>query len=230
MSPQQCRATNNSKPLFQHKHRGVSEFALIWELGETEEMSMQDHEKPGGKSSRKKQKRSKKAEQAQSPVPDQQQAAKELIDAAIASTEAPPPVAVATADPSPAEPPPVVEAPPVAEAASAKAPPVAGAAPSTETPPADAAKPETAAPVGLQTIATAYRDYTRKSIADAQSYVEKLSGVRSIDKAMEVQTEFAKQAYETFAADSRKIRELYGELFKQTLKLPMSPFDRPRGR
>ena len=82
--------------------------------------------------------------------------------------------------------------------------------------------------VGLQTIATAYRDYTRKSIQDAQSYVEKLSGVRSLDKAMEVQTEFAKQACETFAADSRKIRELYGEFFRQTLRLPKSPFDRTR--
>ena len=83
-------------------------------------------------------------------------------------------------------------------------------------------------PVGIQTIATAYRDYTRKSIQDAQSYVEKLSGARSLDKAMEVQTEFAKQAYETFAADSRKIRGLYGEFFTQTMRLPKSPFDRTR--
>ena len=57
-------------------------------------------------------------------------------------------------------------------------------------------------PVGIQTIASAYRDYTRKSLEDARSYVEKLSGARSIDKAVEVQAEFAKQAYETFVADS----------------------------
>jgi hypothetical protein len=35
---------------------------------------------------------------------------------------------------------------------------------------------------------------------------------------VEVQTEFAKQAYETFVAESQKIRQLYGELAKQTLK------------
>ena len=52
--------------------------------------------------------------------------------------------------------------------------------------------------------------------------------MRSLDKAMEVQTEFAKQACETFAADSRKIRDLYGEYFKQTMRLPKSPFDRAR--
>ena len=179
-------------------------------------MSSQDHEKPGGKSSRKKQKRSKKLDQAQNPVPDQQQAAREVIDAAIASVEASPAVAVATVDTAPAEPAPPIEPPPVAEAAPA------------EEPPAESAKPADTAPVGLQTIATAYRDYTRKSIQDAQSYVEKLSGARSLDKAMEVQTEFAKQAYETFAADSQKIRDLYGEYFKQTMRLPKSPFDRAR--
>ena len=77
--------------------------------------------------------------------------------------------------------------------------------------------------IGFQTIATAYSDYTRKSFEEAQSFVEKLSGVRSLDKALEVQAEFAKQAYETFVADSQKIRELYGELARQTLKPSKSP-------
>ena len=58
---------------------------------------------------------------------------------------------------------------------------------------------------GLQAIATAYGDYTKKSFEDTKSFVEKLSGVKSLDKAIEVQTEFAKSAYETFVADSQKI-------------------------
>jgi phasin family protein len=78
-------------------------------------------------------------------------------------------------------------------------------------------------PVGLQTIASAYRDYTRKSLAEATSFVEKLAAARSLDKAVEAQTEFARQACETFAADSRKIRTLYQELFWQSLKLPNWP-------
>jgi phasin protein len=216
MSPHQCRATNNSKPRFQRKHRGVFDFVFIWEQWSLGKMSSSDQQKPGTKSGRRKQKRSQKPDQAPSPVPEQQQAAKELIDATITSTETSSAVAAAMAEPPPAEPPPAAEAPPVAEAAPA------------ETPPANAARPAETSPVGLQTIATAYRDYTRKSIQDAQSYVEKLSGVRSLDKAMEVQTEFAKQAYETFAADSRKICGLYGEFFTQTMRLPKSPFDRAR--
>jgi hypothetical protein len=71
--------------------------------------------------------------------------------------------------------------------------------------------------VDFQTLATAYGNYTRKSFEQTQAFVEKLSGVRSLDKAVEIQTEFAKQAYETFVTESQKIRELYRGLAKQNL-------------
>jgi phasin family protein len=71
---------------------------------------------------------------------------------------------------------------------------------------------------GMQAIATAYGDYTKKSFEDTKSMVEKLSGVKSLDKALEVQTEFAKSAYETFVAESQKIAGLYTDLAKQTFK------------
>jgi len=47
---------------------------------------------------------------------------------------------------------------------------------------------------GFHAIATAYIDYTKKSFEDTRSFVEKLSGVKSVDKAIELQTEFAKSA------------------------------------
>ena len=59
---------------------------------------------------------------------------------------------------------------------------------------------------GLQAIASAYGDYTKKSYEDTKSFVEKLSGVKSIDKALEVQTEFAKSAYESFVPSRRRSR------------------------
>jgi hypothetical protein len=71
---------------------------------------------------------------------------------------------------------------------------------------------------GLQAIASAYGDYTKKSFEDTRSFVEKLSGVSSFDKAIEVQTEYARSAYETFVAESQKIAWLYGDLAKQTFK------------
>ena len=71
---------------------------------------------------------------------------------------------------------------------------------------------------GIQTIATAYGDYTKKSFEDTKSLVEKLSSVKSLDKALEVQTEYAKSAYETLVAESQKIAGLYTDLAKQTFK------------
>ena len=42
--------------------------------------------------------------------------------------------------------------------------------------------------------------------------------MKSFDKAIEVQTEFAKSAYETFVAESQKISELYADLARQSCK------------
>ena len=71
---------------------------------------------------------------------------------------------------------------------------------------------------GLQSIASAYGDYAKKSFEDTKSFVEKLSGVKSIEKAIELQTEYAKTSYETFVAESQKIGELYTDLAKQAFK------------
>ena len=71
---------------------------------------------------------------------------------------------------------------------------------------------------GIQAIATAYGDYSKKSYEDTKSYVEKLSGVKSLDKAIEVQTEYAKSTYESFVAESQKIASLYTDLVKQAYK------------
>ena len=42
--------------------------------------------------------------------------------------------------------------------------------------------------------------------------------MKSLDKAIEVQTEFAKSVYETFVAESQKIAGLYSDLAEQTFK------------
>jgi hypothetical protein len=71
---------------------------------------------------------------------------------------------------------------------------------------------------GIHAIASAYGDYTRKSFEDTRQFVEKFSGVKSLDKAVEVQTEYARSAYETFVAEAQKIAGLYGDLAKTTFK------------
>jgi len=73
-------------------------------------------------------------------------------------------------------------------------------------------------PVGFHTIAKAYGDYTRKSHELTRSFFEKLARERSFATAFDLQIEFARKAYETFAADSQKIRELHSELARQRLR------------
>jgi hypothetical protein len=81
-----------------------------------------------------------------------------------------------------------------------------------------AVAPANPASIDFQTIAMAYGNYTKKSFEQTKSFVEKLAGVRSLDKAIEIQTEFAKQAYETFVTESLKIRELYSGLASQNFQ------------
>jgi hypothetical protein len=69
-----------------------------------------------------------------------------------------------------------------------------------------------------QAIAVEVADYQKKAFEDGTAALEKLFGVKSFDKAIEVQTEFAKTAYEGFVAKANKIGELYADLAKETYK------------
>jgi hypothetical protein len=139
---------------------------------------------------------------AETPKVAQQPAIDEPVVTVVASPEPQPAAAPLPSEPSPAEPSPAE--PVAAEPVSVKP---ASAEPSPAEP----------TPVSLQTIANAYRDYTRKSLEEFGSFVEQLSGVRSLDKAMTVQSEFVKRAYETSVVESQKICELHNRLAKQTL-------------
>ena len=71
---------------------------------------------------------------------------------------------------------------------------------------------------GFQSIATAYGDYTKKSFEDTRSFVQNLSGAKSLDKVFEIQTSFAKSAFDAFVTESQKIGALYRDLAKQSSK------------
>jgi hypothetical protein len=181
-------------------------------------MSSTDENKPAAKSGRRNKKgdaRRQKPEAPENPAPVQTQTSEPEQDQVPQVDPEPAvsaPIEAAVAEAMVAEP----------DAVSADAPLLADAPLPADAPsPAEAAPTEPAtaepSPVSLQTIANAYRDYTRKSFEEFGSFCEQLSGVRSLDKAMEVQTEFVKRAYESSVAESRKIRELHSKLARQTL-------------
>jgi hypothetical protein len=163
-------------------------------------MSTTDHTKAGGKAG---QRNRKAPPQPQKPdrKPEQAKAAKARAGASVSSRHVGSNGAAAPVAPSPI----AAVAPPVSVAA-----PVAAAA--------VRAISADAAPVSLQTIATAYGDLTKKSLEEVRSFVEKLVGARSLDKAIAIQSEFAQHAFQNLVADTQKIYGLYGELAKQTFK------------
>lgn len=69
-----------------------------------------------------------------------------------------------------------------------------------------------------QAIAAEVVDYTKKSFEDGTKAMEQLLGAKSLDKAIEIQADYAKTAYETFVAEATKIGELYVDLAKETYK------------
>ncbi len=81
---------------------------------------------------------------------------------------------------------------------------------------------------GLQAIAAEATDYSKKSFEKSRAFFEKLTSVKNLDEAIELQSDFAKSAYEDFVAQATKIGELYSSLateaFKPiTLALPAQP-------
>lgn len=70
----------------------------------------------------------------------------------------------------------------------------------------------------FQAIATEVANYSKRSLEDHTAAMEKLMTAPSPEKAMEVQTEYVKSAYEAFVAQATKIAELYADLGKECYK------------
>lgn len=68
----------------------------------------------------------------------------------------------------------------------------------------------------VQALAVEATDYSRKSIEDGAAALEKLVSAGSLEKAVEIQTDFARQAYEGFVAQASRVSELYAEIAKDT--------------
>ena len=76
---------------------------------------------------------------------------------------------------------------------------------------------------GWQAIATETADYSKKSFETSLAHFEKLSGVKSVEAALELQTAFVKSSYEGFVAEATKIGEMYADLAKGAYKSYEAP-------
>lgn len=65
---------------------------------------------------------------------------------------------------------------------------------------------------GFQTISTRMTDYSKQAFADATQTLEKLVGARSLEQAIEIQSQYAKSAYDSWMAEASKIAEMYASV------------------
>lgn len=75
----------------------------------------------------------------------------------------------------------------------------------------------------FQAIATEAADYSKKSFEDSIAHMERISSVKSVEAAFELQTGYVKSAYEGYIAEATKIGEMYADLAKDTYK----PYEAP---
>lgn len=71
---------------------------------------------------------------------------------------------------------------------------------------------------GLQSFAGEAAEYSKKSYEHGTKAVEQLMAVKSLDKAFEVQADYAKSAYEAFIAQSTKMTEMMTAVAKDAYK------------
>ena len=71
---------------------------------------------------------------------------------------------------------------------------------------------------GVQAISAEVADYSKKSFEHGSATLEKLLGVKSLEKAVEVQNDYLKSAYEGYVAQLNKVGELYVDLAKEVYK------------
>lgn len=71
---------------------------------------------------------------------------------------------------------------------------------------------------GFQAIAAETADYARKAFEEGTAASERLFAAKSIDKAIEVQTDYLRTTYEGFVSQATKVGQLYADVFQEAYK------------
>jgi len=71
---------------------------------------------------------------------------------------------------------------------------------------------------GFQAIGTRVTDYSKQAFEDATRAFEQLVGAKSFEHAIEIQSQYAKKAYDTWVAEASKIGEMYATVARDAYK------------
>src|SRR5690242_17177869 len=65
---------------------------------------------------------------------------------------------------------------------------------------------------GFQAIAAEITDYSKKAFEDSTRAFEQLIGAKSIEQAIEIQSQYAKKAFDAYVAQASRISQMYVDL------------------
>lgn len=71
---------------------------------------------------------------------------------------------------------------------------------------------------GWQAITAEWTDYSKRSLEDSTQTLEKLMGARSVEQALEIQTNFAKRSYEEYMHQVQKVGGMCQELARDAYR------------
>ena len=71
---------------------------------------------------------------------------------------------------------------------------------------------------GFQAIATSMTDYSKRAFEEASRTFERLIGAKSPEHAFEIQSQYAKKAYDNWMAEASKIGEMYAAAARDAYK------------
>jgi hypothetical protein len=71
---------------------------------------------------------------------------------------------------------------------------------------------------GLQAIATRWTEFSKQSFEDATRTFERLVSVKSLEQVFEIQSAYAKRAYDNWVAEASKLGEMYANVAREAYK------------
>jgi len=71
---------------------------------------------------------------------------------------------------------------------------------------------------GWQAIAAEMNDYTKRSFEEGTATFEKLMAAKSMEQAVEIQSNYAKRAYDGYIQQMSKISSMYVDLAKEAYR------------
>jgi hypothetical protein len=71
---------------------------------------------------------------------------------------------------------------------------------------------------GWQAVAVEMTDYAKRSFETSTAHVQRLMAAKSLEQAVELQSAFAKRAYDEYMQEMTKMNAIFGDIARDAMK------------